>query len=182
MNPWFSRPYWFGAAGSTLRAIARTTLVICFISGCGLATSPAVVSPRATVSPTPDELTSQFVHLVHNYWVDLIAADGNAPMVCLNGPIQPAECRARAAAQLVVQKKFIHDLETMPVPPQFAAPDKVLVAEVPKAIADLEAMITAAQTGNKDALVQATSVYVSEMEPNITDALDAIDTGMVHQR
>jgi hypothetical protein len=103
-------------------------------------------------------------------------------MVCLNGPIEPAQCQSRAAAQLIVQKKFIHDLESTPVPPGFAAPEKVLIAEVPKAIVDLEAMITAAQTGNKDALVQATSVYVSEMEPNITDALDAIDTGMVHQR
>jgi len=136
----------------------------------------------ARVSPTPDVITSQFVDLVHNYWINLIAADGNAPMVCLNGPIEPTECQARATAQLVVQKKFIHDLETRPVPPQFAAPDKVLIAELPKAVVDLEAMITAAQKGNQDALVQATSVYVSEMVPEITDALDAIDAGMVHQR
>ena len=182
MNRWFSRPYWFRAAGSTLWAVASAILAIYLISGCGIAARPAVVSPRAAISPTPGELTSQFVDLVHNYWVDLIAADGNAPMVCLNGPIQPAECQARAAAQLVVQKKFIHDLETTPAPPQFAAPDNVLIAEVPKAIVDLEAMITAAQTGNKDAVVQATSVYVSEMQPRITEALDAIDTGMVHQR
>jgi hypothetical protein len=170
-----------GSVGGSL-ALATTTLAICLISACGIAASPAVVSPDAAVSPTPNQLTSQFVKLVHNYWVDLIVADGNAPMVCLNGPIQPANCQARAAAQLVVQKKFIHDLDTTPVPPQFAAPDKVLIAEVPKAIVDLEAMITAAQTGNKDAVVEATAVYVSEMQPNITNALDAIDTGMVHQR
>ena len=68
------------------------------------------------------------------------------------------------------------------MPTKFVAANNVLVAQVPQAIIDLGAMISAAQAGNKDALVQATSVYVAEMEPTITNALDAIDTGVVHIR
>lgn len=112
----------------------------------------------------------------------MIAADGNAPRVCLNGPIQPTECEARAQAQLIVQRTFLHYLQTTAPPPQFQAPDQVLLREIPKAINDLEGMVSAAQSGSKDAVVQATSIYVAEMEPGITDALDAIDTSMVHVR
>lgn len=132
--------------------------------------------------PSLDAATESFVSLVHNYWVDLIKADGNAPVVCLNGPIQPSQCELRAEAQLVVQQTFLHNLQTTTPPAQFETPYQVLLSEVPKAIADLQAMISAARSGNKSAVVEATSTYVAEMEPHITDALDKIDTSMVHVR
>ena len=88
----------------------------------------------------------------------------------------------RALAQLAVQERFASDLSSVAVPAQFAAPDKTLRMQLPIAIADLKAMISAAKTGSAQALVQATSTYVAEMEPTITDALDAIDPSVVHQR
>lgn len=148
-------------------------------SACGgTAATSAVMSPSAT----PDAVTTAFVVLIHQYWVDLIAADGNAPEVCVNGPINPAQCRARAEAQLVVQQKFLADLGTIQVPPQFAQPDAVLREHVPIAIADLKAMIAASASGDKNAVTQVTATYVGEMEPTITDALDAIDPSVVHLR
>jgi hypothetical protein len=166
----------------TLKSVAASVLVLLLAAACGSNGKPAGSHPTPIASPTEDRATLQFVQLVHNYWVDLIAADGNAPVVCLNGPIQPAQCEARAAAQLVVQRRFLADLQATPAPAQFAAADQVLLSEVPKAIADLEGMISAARSGDKGALVQATATYVDEMEPHITDALDAIDTNMKHFR
>ena len=72
---------------------------------------------------------------------------------------------------LVVHERFLHDLQASAAPPQVAAPDTVLLAEMPKAIVDLDSMISAARSGDKGALVQATTIYVDEMETHITDAL-----------
>ena len=178
-----------GSVYGVMRSSATCSLIlwavaIISLGGCGSgnASTPPGVSPGSSPTSTLDRATRQFVSTVHTYWVDLIAADGNAPRVCLNGPIQPTECEARAQAQLVVQRTFLQYLQTTTPPPQFKAPDQALLMEIPKAINDLEAMVSAAQSGNKDAVAQATSVYVAEMEPGVTEALDAIDTSMVHIR
>jgi len=47
---------------------------------------------------------------------------------------------------------------------------------------DLAAMIAASASGDERAITRATATYVGEMEPTITDALDAIDRSVVHRR
>jgi hypothetical protein len=41
-------------------------------------------------------------------------------------------------------------------------------------------MISAANTGSEDAVLQATIAYVNDMMPTVTDALDDVDPSVVH--
>jgi len=161
------------------RRTAGVGAVILMVTACG---GTVGTSHVVSTSPTPDAVTRAYVTLIRQYWIDLIAADGNAPTVCLYGPIDSVQCKARAEAQLAVQQKFLSDLETIRVPPQFTQPNAVLLQNVPIAISDLKAMVAAAATGDKSALTHATAIYVGEMEPTITDALDAIDPSVLHRR
>ena len=81
---------------------------------------------------------------------------------------------------LAVHQKFLRDLDSTPPPSKFAADDRAFRAQLPKAIADVEAMISAADTGSKDAVMQATTTYVNDMIPVVTGALDDIDPSTVH--
>jgi hypothetical protein len=147
-------------------------------------------------SPSPDPLTQNYVALVRSYWVQEMAADevsngfNLAAKVCLgviarNRPndvqlVDPPMCRDRAVAILANQKKFLSDLDTTPAPPKFAADDRVFRTQIPKAIADLEALIAVAETGSKDAVLQAASLYSDDMNPTVTGALDDVDPSVVH--
>jgi hypothetical protein len=137
-------------------------------------------SPKAVVaSATPDPLTLAYVALVHSYWLQYKDAESNgagsrpAQYVCFGGPgsaypqfIDPSKCRERAIAILAVHQKFLRD--------------RTLRNQLPKAIADVEGMISAAGTGSKDAVLQATQVYVDDMIPTVTDALDDVDPSVLH--
>jgi hypothetical protein len=164
-------------------------------SACGSSSTQAVVaSPTpVTASPTPDPATQNYVALVHNYWLQYKAAEADgggsepAQAVCFGGPgggdlqlIDPSTCRERAVAILAVHEKFLRDLDSTPPPPRFTSDDYVFRGQLPKAIADVKAMISAGGTGSKDAVLRATNVYVSDMIPLVTDALDDVDPSVVH--
>lgn len=90
--------------GRAMKCFGRPEFLVCLallLAACGGTTASAGPTPSRIASPTPDPTTQNYVQLVHNYWVDLITADGNAPVVCLNGPINPTLCGARAPAMLV---------------------------------------------------------------------------------
>jgi len=81
---------------------------------------------------------------------------------------------------LAVHRKFLSDLDTTWLPPEFTADDQAFRSQLPKAIADVSAMISAASTGSKEAVLQATTAYVNDMIPTVTDALDHVDPSVVH--
>jgi hypothetical protein len=51
---------------------------------------------------------------------------------------------------------------------------------VAKALIDVNAVISAANSGSRDAVLQATIGYVSDMIPTLSDASDAVDPLMRH--
>lgn len=157
---------------------------------CGGSPTQGVVS-----SPTPDSVTRNYVNLVRGFWSDIQAADevsiGNvAARTCLGvasfgAPtnmqlIDPPTCRDRAVALIAAQQKFLSALESTPAPPEFAADDKAFRSQISKTIADLKAMISAADTGSKDAVLQATTTYINDMIPTVTGAMDHVDPSVVH--
>jgi hypothetical protein len=147
-------------------------------------------------SPTPDSVTRSYVALAHNYWVQEQVADGLsngsnlAARVCLgkdppDAPnnlqfIDPPMCLERATAILTNQQKFLSDLGSTEPPAKFAADDKAFRTQLPKAIADLKTLISAAKTGNKDAVLQTATAYNNDMFPIVTDALNDVDPSVVH--
>jgi hypothetical protein len=167
------------------------TLVAGCLSACGGSSTQAVVH-----SPTPDSVSQTYVALVHNYWIQILAADeftngvNVAARVCLGKVsqsaasdlklIDPSKCQERAVASIAVHQKFLSDLNSTPAPPKFAADDQAFRSQLPLAIADLKAMITSAKTGSKSAVLQASSAYVNDMIPTVTDALDSVDPSVVH--
>jgi hypothetical protein len=159
-----------------MRALIVVALILCACGGS--APTSHVTSP----SPTSDTVTRAYVLLVHQYWVDLVAADGNAPTVCYHGPINPAQCKARAEAQLAVQQKFLTDLQATQAPRQFTQPNAILLQNVPLAIDGLKAMIAASSSGDRAAVVEATTTYIGVMRATIEGALDQIDPAVSHQR
>jgi hypothetical protein len=148
------------------------------LAGCsGTAITPS--SAPVVASPTPDEVTIKYIALVRDYWIQYETARADGATVCLNGVDQP-RCRERAAAILLVHQKFLSDLDTTPPPPNFAADDQAFRSQLPKAIADVKAMISAAESGDKQAVIQATTAYVNDMIPTVTGALDRVDPSMTH--
>ncbi len=83
-------------------------------------------------------------------------------------------------ALLAAQQKFLSGLDNTPAPPKFAADDQAFRSQIPKTIADLGAMISAADTGSKDAVLQATTTYLNDMIPTVTGAMDHVDPSVVH--
>jgi hypothetical protein len=175
--------------------LAMTSILCALLVGsstaCGSSSAAAVAA-----SPPADSITQNFVALAHSYWVQIQTADqvsngsNVAALVCLGKASRNATsklpfvdapaCRARAVAILAVQKRFLSDLDTTPPPVKFAAEQQTFESQVPKAITDVNAMIVAADSGNKDAVLEATSVYVNDMIPTVTDALDKVDPSVVH--
>ncbi len=81
---------------------------------------------------------------------------------------------------IAVHQKFLSDLDSTPPPPKFAADDRAFRSQLPKAIGDMKAIISAADTGSQEAVLQATTVYVDDMIPVVTNALDDVDPSVVH--
>ncbi len=140
----------------------------------------------AVASPRPDSITRNYIALVSGYWSDYKTAEGNGAHVCWGDQfndvrlVNPSICRSRSVAMLAVHQKFLSDLDRTPPPPRFAADDRAFRSQLPRAIVDIEAMISAADTGSKDAVLQATTVYVNDMIPVVTSALDDVDPSVVH--
>ena len=65
-------------------------------------------------------------------------------------------------------------------PSQFAADDQVFKTQLPQAIVDLKALISTTKGGNKEAVLQGATVYVGDLIPVVTDALDYVDPAVVH--
>jgi hypothetical protein len=173
------------------------SLLLIYSTACGRSSTPAVIT-----SPTTDSVTRNYVTLVHDYWIQYMTAEadpiGNvagqfstadAARACfgLLDPstqdvryVDPLTCRVRSVAMVAVHGKFLSDLDTTRPPPKFATDDQIFRSQLPKAIADLKAMISATNTGSKDAVLQATTAYVNDMMPTVTDALDDVDPSVVH--
>jgi hypothetical protein len=168
-----------------LKLLALFSILGALMLGCSGA-SGGQPKQAAVASPTPDSVTRNYVALVSGYWSDYKTAEGNGAHVCWGdqfndvGLVNPPICRSRAVAMLAVHEKFLSDLDSTPPPPKFATDDRAFRSQLPKAIADVEAMISAADTGSKDAVFQATTVYVDDMIPIVTGALDDVDPSVVH--
>jgi hypothetical protein len=137
------------------------------VSGCSTASSNSPTQ-AAIASPTVDPLTKKYVDVVNSYWDAHVAARGNAAAVCLGTGagtqgINPPLCRVRAIAMLAAQEKFLSDLAVTPPPPKFAADDRVFHTQLPKAIVDLKAMISAADAGNQQGILDASNAFLDDM-------------------
>jgi hypothetical protein len=178
-----------------LRALPVASLVSALLAGllssCGGSSTQAVVT-----SPTPDAATRNYVALVHNYWIGWQAADGvsngtnQAAIVCLGVAavgahtnmqlIDPAKCRTRAVGLLALHQKFLTDLDNTPAPPKFAADDQAFRSQLPIVITDTKALIAAADTGSKDAVLHAAGTYADEVQATILGALNDVDSSVIH--
>jgi hypothetical protein len=168
-----------------VKLLALFSILGALILGCSGA-SGGPPKQSAVASPTPDSATRAYVALISNYWSDYKTAEGNGAQVCFGGfsndvrLVNPAICRTRAVGMLAVHQKFLSDLDSTPPPPKFVADDHAFRTQLPKAIADMRAIISAADTGSQDAVLQATTVYVDDMIPVVTSALDDVDPSVVH--
>jgi len=157
-------------------------------------------------SPSADVVTTTYVALIHNYWIQYKTAEGDldhisgtssapfgnqdAARVCfgLASPtaaqdlnlVDPPSCAKLSAAMLTTHQKFLSDLNRTQAPPRFAAEDEALRTQLPKVIVDMQAMISASASGNKQSVVNATATYVSAMIPIVTDALNSVDPSVIH--
>ena len=80
---------------------------------------------------------------------------------------------------LPVQQKFFGDLVDTPAPAKFANEDRTFHERLPQTIADLKAMISASEMGNKEAIQMAANAYIADMQP-ILEALDVISPAVQH--
>jgi hypothetical protein len=175
-------------------ACVAGVFVVACLGGCGnSAGQGAHVSPSAAISsPTPDAATQSYVALIRGYWAGILDADqivngsNLAAKVCLGGPandlnlVDPAGCRQRAVAILAVQEKFLSDLGASAAPARFAADDGIFRTQIPNAIASVNALISACDTGSQKAVLDAGNAYVNVMRPAVTNALDDVDPAVVH--
>jgi len=155
--------------------------------------SAAKVTPA---SPASDSVTQSYVAMVHSYWIQEQAADeasngaNVAVRVCLgrkppDAPsnlqlIDPPSCRERAVAILANQDRFLNDLNSTPAPSQFSTDDQAFRTQIPKVIVHLKALISASETGSKEAVLAAATAYNNDMFPIVTDALNDVDPSMAH--
>jgi hypothetical protein len=161
----------------------------------GAITSPTP-APTFKASPTPDAATLKYIALIHNYWIQIQAADEEtsgtkvAARVCLGmvslvAPVDlqlvdPLKCRQRMLAGLPVQQRFLSALMATTPPLQFAAEDQVFKTQLPQAIVDLKTLISTTAGGNKEAVLEGATVYVGDLIPSVTDAMDYVDPSVVH--
>jgi hypothetical protein len=94
--------------------------------------------------------------------------------------IDPVVCGQRAVAILAAQEMFLNDLGATVAPARFAADDQVFRTQIPKAIADVKSLIAACATGGKQAVLDASGLYVGDMKSTVTNALDDVDPTVVH--
>ena len=185
------------APGLHVAAVVSVLVVGC-LSACGSPSTQApATSPTVAISPTPDALTQNYIALVHNYWIAWQAADGvanginQAAVVCLGTGtattpvslqrVDTAKCRARVVVLLAMHQKFLKDLDSTPPPPKFAGDDMTFRSLLPKLIADAKAIIAAADTRSKEAVLQASGAYATDAHAGILNAMDDVDPAVVHQ-
>jgi hypothetical protein len=94
--------------------------------------------------------------------------------------VDPKQCGERAVALLAVHQNFVTELDSTPAPTNFAADDRAIRTQLPKTIADLNVLISAAKTGNKGDVLQSASVYNNDMYPIVTGALNDVDPSVTH--
>jgi hypothetical protein len=162
---------------------ARVLTVTVFVSGwlmsCSAGGEP---SPKAAAVATPNSTAAKYVALIRDYWIHYVAPRADGAVVCWDArAVDPAKCRDRAAAILVVNQKFLSDLDITPPPPTFATDDQIFRGQLPKAIAQVKVMISAAESGDKQAVIQATTAYVDDMIPPVTSSLDHVDPSVIHR-
>jgi hypothetical protein len=176
-------------------------LLMGFSSACGTSSPRAVITsptpaPTVKASPTPDAATLRYIALIHTYWIQIQAADeatnatNVAARVCLGkvslaAPsdlqfVDPSKCRQRMLASLPVQQRFLSALMATTAPSQFAADDQAFKTQLPLAVVDLKALISTTAGGNKEAVLEGATVYVGDLIPSVTDALDYVDPSVVH--
>jgi hypothetical protein len=182
---------------SPVRVRSRELLLAVLVALPAACSNAGTASPTPTVpSPTPDLVAQHYVALVHDFWIGELAADvatgrsNLAARVCLGMDppgtpadvqlVDPAMCKARAVAILANHQKFSSDLDSTPPPPKFAADDRVFRAQLPITIADLKALISAADSGSKNAVLTAANKYNDAMYPSVTDALNDVDPSVRH--
>jgi len=169
-------------------------ILVAVLAGCSNAGTAA--STPSVASPTPDQVAQRYVALVHAFWIGEQAADvavgrsNLAAKVCLGRDppgappdmqvVDPSMCRERAVAILANHQKFLSDLDGTPPPAKFAGDDRVFRAQLPRTIADLKALISAADSGSKDAVLAAATTYNNDMYPLVTDALNDVDPSVRH--
>src|SRR5438874_865775 len=61
-----------------------------------------------------------------------------------------------------------------------AADDQAFRTQLPKTISDLKALISTAETGSKNAVLEAATAYNNDMFPVVTDALNDVDPSVSH--
>jgi len=159
--------------------------VIVSIIGVALcACSGGTSSPTTKASPTVDSVTQNYLAVVNGFWQDHVIATSGALQVCVgtgtgtervNAPL----CRQRGAAMLAAQEKFFGDLVDTPAPAKLANEDRTFHERLPQTIADLKAMISASEMGNKEAIQMAANAYIADMQP-ILEALDVISPAVQH--
>ena len=138
-----------------------------------LLVSTCSASAGAAASPTPDR-TQAYVALVHSYYARYETAKGDAYDFCVIGTDAP-RCVERGSLMIGVWQSFLRDLDSTPAPSRFASDDAAFRAQLPKAIADLQRMVAAAQAGDHYPMVNAAGNYVGDMIPIVTDALHDVD-------
>lgn len=174
--------------------IGRATIVlaVALTMSCGGTTTPTAIHP----SPTLDTTARDYVALIHTYWIQEQAADeasngaNVAARVCLGMDppgtatnlqlVDPTACRERATAILANAQWFLAQLDRTPAPAKFAQDDRAFRDQLPKAIADLNALVSATQSGSKDDVVRAATAYNNDMYPVVTDALNDVDPSVRH--
>jgi hypothetical protein len=165
----------------------RLSLLIAgvLLMGCSAACDGSPTK-AGVASPTPDSVTRNYVGLVYTYWLQYKTAEANAGVVCFGGGanelrlVNPSTCRERSISIVAVHVKFLSDLNGTLPPPRFARDDRIFRSQLPEAVADVKAMISAADTGSQDAVLVATIAYVNDMIPTVTDALDDVDPSVAH--
>ena len=175
----------------------RSALVFAALIGvaCGSSTAPAAAT-SPTAAATSDAVTQTYVAIVRSYWSGILTADkasGNtneAARACLgtltnSAPpnaslVEPATCHAHAVGLLAVHQKFLSDLHGTIAPPQFANDDRVFRSDVPRAIAAIQTLISVSATNNKQAIFDATNVYINVMYSSVLSAMDDVDPSTRH--
>lgn len=129
---------------------------------------------QASTSPRAPDATHAYIALVHSYYPKYVTAKGDAVDYCVVGT-DAAKCQDRGTRMVEVWRSFLKDLDVTPAPARYAADDAAFRSQLPKAIADLEAMVAAAAARDHYPMVNAAGEYVNDMIPIVTDALHDVD-------
>jgi hypothetical protein len=180
---------------SILRHVNEARQVMKHIAPLGILACVLLLLACGTSAPAVDP-PQRYVALAHNYWIQYKAAEGDVSLfttVCWGNPsafgpgdagdpsvVNPPRCREVAAAILKAHESYLSNLEATRAPAKFAADDQVLRTQLTKAIADVKAMIAAADDGNREAVIQYMTAYVNDMVPRVLSALDDVDPSVAH--